>query len=161
MRNAYFKYFFAALTLAFLAFVFTKQFFDLSVSLVSDASLSLSYFENPKVRLVETILFVVAIGVIPLLLLRVNKFARISSPKESLFISSIIIGFGIISWLLRILYLRFALASLQEKLRLAEYTSLDHIAWMSFDDTHFEIFLFAGLLIGTLINFWIFKKKQT
>ena len=161
MRNSSFKYFFAALTLAVLAFVFTKQFFDLSVSLVSDASLSLSYFENPKVRLVETILFVVAIGVIPLLLLRVNMSARISSPKESLFISSIIIGFGIIFWLLRILYLRFTLASLQEKLRLAEFTSLDHIKWMSFDDTHFEIFLFAGLLIGTLVNLWIFKKKQT
>ena len=161
MRNSSFKYFFAAFTLAVLAFLFTNQFFDLSVSLVSDASLSLSYFENPKVRLVETILFVVAIGVIPLLLLRVNKFARISSPKESLFISSIIIGFGIIFWLLRILYLRFTLASLQEKLRLAEFTSLDYIKWMSFDDTHFEIFLFAGLLIGTLINLWIFKKKQT
>ena len=161
MRNSSFKYFFAALTLAVLAFVFTKQFFDLSVSLVSDASLSLSYLENPEVRTVEPILFVVAIGAIPLLLLRVNKFARISSPKESLFISSIIIGFGIIFWLLRILYLRFTLASLQEKLRLAEFTSLDHIKWMSFDDTHFEIFLFAGLLIGTLINFWIFKKKQT
>ena len=161
MRNSSFKYFFAALTLAVLAFVFTKQFFDLSVSLVSDASLSLSYFENPKVRLVETTLFVVAIGVIPLLLLWVNKFARISSPKESLFISSIIIGFGIIFWLLRILYLRFTLASLQEKLRLAEFTSLDHIKWMSFDDTHFETFPFAGLLIGTLLNLWIFKKKQT
>ena len=161
MRNSSFKYFSAALTLAVLAFLFTNQFFDLSVSLVSDASLSLSYFENPKVRLVETILFVVAIGVIPLLLLRVNKSARISSPKESLFISSIIIGFGIIFWLLRILYLRFTLASLQEKLRLAEFTSLDYIKWMSFDDTHFEIFLFAGLLIGTLINLWIFKKKQT
>ena len=161
MRNSSFKYFFAALTLAVLAFVFTKQFFDLSVSLVSDASLSLSYFENPKVRLVETILFVVAIGAIPLLVLLVKNFARIHSHAKNLMISCVIIGSGIIFWLLRILYLRFTLASLQEKLRLAEFTSLDHIKWMSFDDTHFEIFLFAGLLIGTLVNLWIFKKKQT
>ncbi len=161
MRNSSFKYFFAAFTLSVLAFLFEKQFFDLSVSLVSDTSLSLSYLENPEVRTVETILFAVAIAAIPFLVLSVQNFARISSPKESLFISSIIIGFGIIFWLLRILYLRFTLASLQEKLRLAEFTSLDHIEWISFHDTHFEIFLFAGLLIGTLINFWIFKKKQT
>ena len=161
MRNSSFKYFFAALTLAVLAFLFTKQFFDLSVSLVSDASLSLTYLENTKVRLVEKTLFVVAIAAIPILVLLVKNFTRIHSPKKNLMISCVIIGSGIIFWILRIFYLRFTLASLQEKLRLAEFTSLDQIEWISFDDTHFEIFLFAGLLIGTLINFWIFKKKQT
>ena len=161
MRNSSFKYFFAALTLAVLAFLFTKQFFDLSVSLVSDASLSLTYLENTKVRLVEKTLFVVAIAAIPILVLLVKNFTRIHSPKKNLMISCVIISFGIIFWILRIFYLRFTLASLQEKLRLAEFTSLDQIEWISFDDTHFEIFLFAGLLIGTLINFWIFKKKQT
>lgn len=160
MRNSSFKYFFAAFTLAVLAFLFTSQFFDLSVSLVSDASLSLSYLENPEVRLVETTLFVVAIAAIPLLVLSVKNFARIDSPKKNLMISFVIIGSGIIFWFIRIVYLRFTLASLQEKLRLAEFTSLDDIEWMSFDDTHFEIFLFAGLLIGTLVNLWIFKKKQ-
>ena len=161
MRNSSFKYFFAALTLAVLAFLFTKQFFDLSVSLVSDASLSLTYLENTKVRLVEKTLFVVAIAAIPILVLLVKNFTRIHSPKKNLMISCVIIGSGIIFWILQIFYLRFALASLQEKLRLAEFTSLDQIEWISFNNTHFEIFLFAGLLIGTLINFWIFKKKQT
>ena len=161
MRNSSFKYFFAALTLAVLAFLFTKQFFDLSVSLVSDASLSLTYLENTKVRLVEKTLFVVAIAAIPILVLLVKNFTRIHSPKKNLMISCVIIGSGIIFWILQIFYLRFTLASLQEKLRLAEFTSLDQIEWISFDDTHFEIFLFAGLLIGTLINFWIFKKKET
>lgn len=161
MRNSSFKYFLATLTLAGLAFLFTKQFFALSVSLVSDASLSLSYFENPKVRLVETIFFVVAIAAIPLLVLSVKNFAKINSSRKNLMISCVIIGSGIIFWFLRVLYLRFTLASLQEKLRLAEFTSLDHIEWMRFDDTHFEIYLFAGLLTGTLLNLWIFKKKQT
>lgn len=161
MRNLSYKYFVAALTLAVLAFLFTKQFFDLSVFLVSDASLYLSYLENPKIRLVETTLFVVAITAIPLLVLLVKNFARIDSPKKNPMISCVIIGSGIIFWFLRILYLRFTLASLQQKLRLAEFTSLDHIEWMRFDDTHFEIYLFAGLLTGTLLNLWIFKKKQT
>lgn len=161
MRNSSYKYFVAALTLAVLAFLFTKQFFDLSVFLVWDASLSLSYLENPEVRLVETTLFVVAITAIPLLVLLVKNFARIDSPKKNPMISCVIIGSGIIFWFLRILYLRFTLASLQQKLRLAEFTSLDHIEWIRFDDTHFEIYLFAGLLTGTLINLWIFKKKQT
>ena len=161
MRNSSFKYFFAALTLAVLAFLFTKQFFDLSVFLVSDASLSLSYLENPQIRLVETTLFIAAIAAIPILVLSVKNLAKIKSSRKNFMISCVIICSGIIFWFLRVLYLRFTLASLQEKLRLAEFTNIDNIEWMRFDDTHFEIFLFAGLLIGTLINLWIFKKKQT
>ena len=161
MRNSSFKYFLQTFALAVLAFLFTKQFFDLSVFLVSDASLSLSYIENPQIRMVETTLFVAAIAAIPLLILSVKNFAKIKSSRKNFMISCVIIGSGIIFWILRILYLRFTLASLQEKLRLAEFTSLDNIEWIRFTDTHFEIFLFAGLITGTLINLWIFKKKQT
>jgi len=101
------------------------------------------------------ILFSMSIGIIPLLYLIVNKLTKINFMKQGLISCGIIIVCGISLWQFRIFQLnnRFQ--------KLSEFDIGNGIqVEMSFGSLDFELYLFIGFIIGTILSIFIFKNKR-
>lgn len=104
------------------------------------------------------LIFVFFFGIIPFLYLFVIKYCKISSTKNQLLTLLIISTSGFIFCGMRVIYLKYKIAHINDLLRRAEFTSDGDIPSVRFEDMHLASYLLAGLLVGSLLSLIIFRK---
>ncbi|MBW1297924.1 hypothetical protein [Aquimarina litoralis] len=132
-----------------------KYFLDFSFSLLNKRNVTL-VASSVGIQFKNHLFFIVSMGIFPLLYLISEKFTRPKSPRRIMTNLALILGTGIVCWLLKI----FQLNNLFKKL------SAFNIAFgvqntMDIQNLNFGKYLFIGLLIGTLLSILIFRKKNT
>lgn len=142
------------ITLTVIGFNLHRHFFDISFA----------QFESWRAMIFSTgsgfsfnvpLLFSLVIGSIPLLFLIVDKMAKLTSITQKLVSITIIIGFGILFWQLRILYLN----KIMQRLLGSEIPETLDVS-INLQTLHLEVFLLIGFLVGAVVSILVFKNKK-
>jgi hypothetical protein len=150
------KYIIAILAFIIVGFFIQKSFMEFSYAMVKTDNV---IFENRLVskQFYSNLLFSLAIGSVPILYLIIRKITKIHFFYKGVIAVGLLIGTGIISWLLRVFYINRELKFLSSVDFLAE-TKLTY----PINEFYFEYFLFLGFVVGTLVSILIFRiKKKT
>jgi hypothetical protein len=100
------------------------------------------------------ITFALSIGFLPLLYLIINKVTKFNFTNQGLISCGIIIGCGILLWQFRIFQLN------NQVHHLSDFTIKNEIKMqMDYENLNFEIYMFIGFIVGTLLSILIFKNR--
>ncbi|MTE25871.1 hypothetical protein [Winogradskyella ouciana] len=139
---------------AVMGFWFHKGFYELSFSLLKNENVTLIN-RTTAGQFNSDLIFATSIGLIPLFYLVIEKITNIKFIYKGLIAAAIILITGIVFWRLRIYGLNVQFEEL------ALYDLPDGLI-PEFDIVHlkFEIYLFMGFIVGTLISILIFRDHN-
>lgn len=110
---------------------------------------------SPDKVLTPNLIYAIAIGIIPLFFIVVERFAKLKSINQRIITIIIIVISGILCWQIRLFYLKDSLRRSPE-LRIRAGT-IDHFNFESF---YLERYLFLGFLVGAGISLYFFKERN-
>jgi hypothetical protein len=146
-----------AILLFVFGFVSSKGFTELSISLLDLNGINIAV-TTIKSQFNESLLFSIALGIIPFILLTVNKiFGSLSGLKNDYLLPiGLIILTGTITWILRIFVLNNKIE------RMNSFDLGENIQQtLSFDTLNFSIYLLSGFIIGGIVSILISKRLPT
>jgi hypothetical protein len=146
-----------AILLFVFGFVSSKGFTELSISLLDLNGINIAV-TTIKSQFNESLLFSIALGIIPFILLTVNKiFGSLSGLKNDYLLPiGLIILTGTITWILRIFVLNNKIE------RMNSFDLGENIQQtLSFDTLNFSIYLLSGFIIGGIVSIPISKRLPT
>ncbi|MBU2929998.1 hypothetical protein [Winogradskyella psychrotolerans] len=148
--------FIAIIICIMIGFVIYKPFLSLLLSMVNNETIQL-YSRSSAGQFNSHLIFALAIGFIPVLYLIIQRIKKLPLLTEGIYTLLFIVGFGMLFWGFRVLYISDTLASI------SNFDVSDGIKPnYSINKFHFEYYLFSGFLFGTLISILIFcLKKKT
>lgn len=146
------KYLGLSLILLILGFLIQDHFLEFSLAQITngDAQIVSQNINNP---FYAHILFALSIGVIPLLYLIITKIRKLNFINRGFISCGIIILCGISLWQVRIFQLS---RRLKEISKIGVNNSIQ--PKLNFDDLNFELYLFVGFLVGTILSILIFEN---
>jgi hypothetical protein len=146
-----------AILLFVFGFVSSKGFTELSISLLDLNGINIAV-TTIKSQFNESLLFSIALGIIPFILLTVNKISGSLSGLKNDYLLPIglIILTGTITWILRIFVLNNKIE------RMNSFDLGENIQQtLSFDTLNFSIYLLSGFIIGGIVSILISKRLPT
>lgn len=146
-----------AILLFVFGFVSSKGFTELSISLLDLNGINIAV-NSMKSQFNENLLFSIALGITPLILLTVNKISGSLSGLRNNYLLPIglIVLTGIITWILRI----FILNNKIESMNSFDFgENIQQI--LSFDTLNFSMYLLSGFIIGGIVSILISKRLPT
>jgi len=146
-------YILVSIIIWFLSLHASDAFFDFSISFLDTSNTAITYV-SPISQFQQSKLFAISIGMLPLLLLFVQKKATLNKVEDSLKALAIILSCGFVAWVLRIVQLNIQLQSLND-LHLSNELKYSYDAANLF----FEVYLLVGFFIGAILCFYVFNKK--
>ncbi len=111
-------------------------------------------------QLFPTIVFIFSFGIIPLLTIFVNKICKLTSLRKQITSTTIIIATGILFYVFRVVFLKIKAAQINDLLRRAEFANEADIPRIRFEEMHFGLYIFVGLVVGSLLSILIYRKKS-
>ena len=148
-----------SLLLFFIAFLIRDWFLSFSIAEITDENIVFEDSWKLPNQLLPTIIFIFSFGIIPFLYLCVKSICQLSSLKNKIISTIIIITTGLIFYMLRIVFLKYKSAQINELLRRAEFATEADIPRIRFEDMHLEIYIILGLFAGSLFSVIIYRKK--
>jgi len=149
-----------SLSLCLFAFLIRDWFLSFFVAEITGENILFSHSSSLTHRIFPMLIFIFSFGIIPFLYLIVKNYCKIYSVKQKLLSLLIIIISGVLLSGLRVIYLKFKVAQINDILRRAEFTSEADIPRIHFQDMYLEYYLLAGLIVGALLSMIIFKKSS-
>ncbi len=146
-------YILLSIILWFLSLHSSDAFFDYSISFLDTSNTAITYVSLIS-QFRHSRLFAISIGMLPLLLLFVQKKATLKKVEDSLKALAIILVCGFVAWALRIVQLSIQLQSLNN-LHLSNELEYSYDAANLF----FEVYLLIGFFIGAILCIYVFNKK--
>jgi hypothetical protein len=146
-----------AILLFVFGFVSSKGFTELSISLLDLNGINIAV-TSIKSQFNESLLFSIALGIIPLILLTVNKISGSLSGLKNDYLLPIglIILTGTITWILRIFVLNNKIE------RINSFDLGENIQQtLSLDTLNFSIYLLSGFIIGGIVSIHISQRLPT
>lgn len=139
-------------------FFIRDSFLSFSVSKVLNETFTINDSWSLPHQTFGTIIFVIAFGIIPLLFLFVKRTRNLTSLPKQLLSITIIIASGIAFWLGRLFYLKYKAEQINDLLKRAEFATADDVPRLKFEEMHFDLYLFLGLLAGALLTLLFFRR---
>lgn len=149
-----------SLSLCLIAFLIRDWFLSFFVAGITGENILFSDSSSLTYRIFPMLIFIFSFGIIPFLYLIVKNYCKIYSAKQQLLSLLIIIISGFLFLGLRVIYLKFKVAQINDILRRAEFTSEADIPRIHFQDMYLEYYLLAGLIVGALLSMIILKKSS-
>lgn len=146
--------------LCLFAFLIRDWFLSFFVAETTGENILFSDSSSLHHHIFPMLIFIFSFGLIPFLYLTVKNYCKIYSAKQQLLSLSIIIISGLLFLGLRVIYLKFKVAQINDILRRAEFSSESDIPRINFQDMNLEYYLLAGFIVGTLFIMIIFKKHS-
>lgn len=145
--------------LCLVGFYGRDAFLSFSVSEVLNETFTIKSGWSLPHQTFGAVLFVIALGIIPLLFLLVKRIRYLNSLPKQLLSIAIIVASGFVFWLGRLFYLKFKAAQINDLLRRAEFATAEDVPRLKFEEMHFELYLFLGLVAGMLLSLLVFRRK--
>lgn len=149
-----------SLSLCLFAFLIRDWFLSFFVVEITGENILFSNSSSLHHQIFPMLTFIFSFGIIPFLYLIVKNYCKIYSPKQQLLSVLIIIISGLLFLGLRVIYLKFKVAQINDILRRAEFSSEADIPRINFQDMNLEYYLLAGLTVGAILSIIIFKKHS-
>ena len=147
---------FATIASILIGLVIYRPFFDLSLTMVNHENIQLS--SNTISGLFSSnLIFAILSGFIPITYFTIQKVTKIRFIYHGIIVLSLLIGTGIVFWLLRVIFIK-------RKLELiSSFDFQDEIkSTFLINGFKFENYLFLGFIVGALIVILIFRfNKKT
>jgi len=149
-----------SLSLCLFAFLIRDWFLSFFVAEITGENILFSDSSNVTHQIFPMLIFIFSFGIIPFLYLIVRNYCKIYSTKQQLLSLLIIIISGFLFLGLRVIYLKFKVAQINDILRRAEFTYEADIPRINLQDMYLEYYLLAGLVVGTILCMIILKKSS-
>lgn len=144
-------YIISIFSLFIIGFIFWKNFIEFTISQLESKDIQI-VSSSMNDQFYSHLLFSIFIGSIPALFLLVRKSVGLNEIKQYLITLGLIIIGGIILWQFRIIQ---ANNQLQELSAINANSDTKNLAY--FDSLTFEIFLFIGFILGTVLSILLYK----
>lgn len=143
-------------TIAFIliGFVIYRPFLEISLSLITNENIQLDQYRING-GFYSKLYFSVLMGYIPVTYYLIQKKTNIHFFTDGLYIVLCIIGCCSVSWVLRCFYL----SDKFKDLSIYDLNSEKNPSF-SIENFYLELYLLFGFLIGAIISFIIFKRKE-
>jgi len=152
MKNTL-KYLGLILILFVTGFLIRDYFFDLSISQITNENTQV-VSRNISGQFFSHFTFALSIGILPLLYLIIKKVTKLNFINQGLITCGIIIGCGVLLWQLRIFQLNNQAQNLSD-LNIGNGIKMQ----MDYENLNFEIYMFIGFIVGTVLSILIFKNR--
>lgn len=152
------RYLISSIVLLILSYFLRNKFYTISVFFATKETIRFHNIEDLPYFLLPVIIFIFSLSIIPALILLVKVLKNLDC-KRTNFAGSLIVISGLVFYVLRIFYIRWKIANLNDLMRRAELAMGANFERIRFEDMQYELYLLAGLVFGTLLCFVIFKKK--
>ncbi|RZT00143.1 hypothetical protein [Aquimarina brevivitae] len=148
------KYLLSTLALTVLGFLTSRWFMDISLWLVDHQHVDIVVTKMLRI-FTSDLVFAVILGMLPLLFLVVDTLCGLKSLSQRLITIGFILGFGIITWLFRIVQLNTGFRQIS-KYNLGR----DTVHALDAGSLQFKIFLVFGFLLGAVVSILVFREKN-
>ncbi len=128
---------------------FYGPFYDLVLPKVEGGYFTITSFSG---QFKASIYFSLIVALIPIFIVQTWKIARLNSLTKKLLTILIVCTSIIISILIRRELL---------KIYFSQFTKIDHLTLnYPLEEVHFEYYILAGLLVGCIISYLLFRKRK-
>lgn len=149
-----------SLLLFFIAFLIRDWFLSFSIAEITGENIVFEDSWKLPYQVLPTFLFILSFGIIPFLFLFVKRICNLFTVKKQIISTTIIVATGIVFYILRVIFLKYKCAQINDLLRRAEFATEADIPRMRFEEMHLEIYWILGLFIGSLLSVITYKKKS-
>jgi len=147
---------FATIAFILIGLFIYRPFFDLSLLMVTNKNIQL-YSNRMPGQFSSNFIFAILFGFIPITYFIIQKAAKIRFFYHGIIALSLLIGTGIVFWLIRVFYIKRKL-ELISSFKFQDEINTSYLI----NGFNYKNYLFLGFIVGALISVLIFRfKKKT